>query len=303
MNLNHVGEIFSILCALFWAVAVVLFKKTGETVHPVSLNIFKNVLALVLCFPTLLAAGEPFLPAVDPWNYFVLALSGFLGITVADTLFFMCLNRLGANLTALVDCLYTPFVMFILFACFSEPIGLAAILGAALIISGILIGTIRAADFKVSRGDLASGIFFGAASMLLVAVGVVILKEPLGTHKSVFNSVPLLWATSFRIFAATVPLVLLVSPLKERGKYFACFRPSGVWKTMIPGSLLGTYFSMFIWLVGWKYTVHPAVAAILNQLALIFVLLLSAMFFNEKITSRKVLAVFLALAGGVIVLF
>jgi drug/metabolite transporter (DMT)-like permease len=37
----------------------------------------------------------------------------FLGITLADNLFFIALQRLGAGLWAVVECLYLPVVIFL----------------------------------------------------------------------------------------------------------------------------------------------------------------------------------------------
>src|SRR5512139_652984 len=63
--------------------------------HPVGLNLGKNVLGLVLIAPTLLLLGEPLAPAVPASATGLLLLSGVLGIAVSDTLFFSALNRLG----------------------------------------------------------------------------------------------------------------------------------------------------------------------------------------------------------------
>ena len=44
MNIQfpYAGEILSLSSAFFWALAVVIMKKIGEKVHPVTLNLFKN---------------------------------------------------------------------------------------------------------------------------------------------------------------------------------------------------------------------------------------------------------------------
>ncbi len=36
------GEVWALLAALIWSVAVILFKRTGEEVPPLALNLFKN---------------------------------------------------------------------------------------------------------------------------------------------------------------------------------------------------------------------------------------------------------------------
>ena len=105
----HLGEATALLTAIIWALAVIMFKKSGEEVHPVGLNLFKVIMAGVLLVPTALLFGENLLRPAPIEDYLLLLLSGVLGIGIADTLFFKSLNALGAGLSAIVDCLYSPF--------------------------------------------------------------------------------------------------------------------------------------------------------------------------------------------------
>ena len=43
LTFPYAGEILSLFSAIFWAFAVVLMKRAGETIHPVSMNLFKNL--------------------------------------------------------------------------------------------------------------------------------------------------------------------------------------------------------------------------------------------------------------------
>ena len=135
------GESLALITAVVWAIAVILFKKSGESVHPIGLNLFKNVLAVTLFIPTLWAIeGYVFRPA--PWqDYGLLLLSGALGIGVADTLFFHCLNRLGASLTAIVDCFYAPFIIGLSMVWLGDTLSWLQFLGVVLIISAVLTAT------------------------------------------------------------------------------------------------------------------------------------------------------------------
>ena len=57
-ELPYLGEILSLGCAIVWATAVVLFRKSGETMPPLGLNLFKDLLGLFLFIPTSLLFGE-----------------------------------------------------------------------------------------------------------------------------------------------------------------------------------------------------------------------------------------------------
>ncbi|MBU0617279.1 MAG: DMT family transporter, partial [Planctomycetes bacterium] len=105
MSTDLPGELFALLAALTWAFAMVLFKYSGERVTPLALNLFKNVVGVILLALTLLAApllpsllgGESLqqvlaLPARQIW---IMVLSGVIGIALGDTLFFYGLNMVG----------------------------------------------------------------------------------------------------------------------------------------------------------------------------------------------------------------
>src|SRR5512142_3050641 len=87
------GEFYSIACALIWAVAVILFRKGGEHVPPLALNLFKDTVGLGLFLVTLPLLGVSLTAHHPPSDWLVLLASGVLGIGFADTLFFACLNR------------------------------------------------------------------------------------------------------------------------------------------------------------------------------------------------------------------
>ena len=66
------------------------------------------------------------------------------------------------------------------------------------------------------------------------------------------------------------------------------------------GSIFGTFLSVIFWLAGFKYTLAGR-AAIYNQLATIFIILMAAVFLKEAMTRRKWLAVSSALSGALLV--
>jgi len=64
----------------------------------------------------------------------------------------------------------------------------------------------------------------------------------------------------------------------------------------MPGSFLGAYLGMILWLVGIRHTL-VVLAALLNQLSVVVVIVLAWIFLKEPLTARKGIAVLLA-AGG-----
>jgi drug/metabolite transporter (DMT)-like permease len=293
LNLPHLGEILALSCALLWAIAVILFRKSGETVSPSGLNLFKNTLALILFIPTSLILKVPLFPEISLGDYMIVMASGIIGLTISDTLFFRSLNLLGAELSAIVDCLYSPFIIGLSVLFLKERMSGLQILGVVLIISAVLgVSGIREKKY-ISKRDLGMGIFFGVLAMATMAVGIVMLKP-------VLNHTPLLWVTEARLLAGCAGLAVYIL-LNPRGKQIlGSLIAVRNWQYMLPGSFLGAYLAMVIWLGGMKYT-QASIASALNQTSNIFVFILAAIILKEPVTLIRILAIILAFSGVVLV--
>jgi drug/metabolite transporter (DMT)-like permease len=287
---RSLGEILALASAVAWAIAVVLFRVSGRRIHPIGLNLGKNLLALVLILPTLLVLSEPLAPAVPLGTVGLLLLSGILGIAVSDTLFFHALNRLGASLTAIVDCFYSPFVIALSFVLLGERLTLLQLAGAALVVSAVLTLSKEGKIEKLPRKDLAAGIVYGILAMFFVAFGIVMVKPVLG-------AVSVFWATFVRIAGGTIALAVLVPFLRNKRAILAPLIDRRNWRALVPASFFGSYLSLILWMGGMKYA-KASVAAVLNQLNTIFIVIIAAIFLKERLTGWKILAVGLAFLGA-----
>jgi drug/metabolite transporter (DMT)-like permease len=264
----------------------------------VALNLFKDALALVLFIPTLLLLNVPlFSPEHTVSDWVVLLLSGTLGIGIADSLFFAGLNRLGAGRASIVCSLYSPFVVICAYFYLDEPLGLPLVLGMGLMAGAILVGnwepwTARTAE---ERRRMAAGVALSAASVLLMAAGIVLAKP-------VLNRADPWWAATVRLIGGCAFLAAQGMSRRHRRAVIEAFRPNRSWRVAVPGGLLGAYVAMIIWIMGFKYT-SAGVAGVLNETNMIFVLILGAVFLHEPITTRKVAAVLMAFAGAAAVVW
>lgn len=289
------GEFYALMAAVTWACALVLFKRSGEKVSPLALNLFKNGIAIVLLAVTLAVIGQGVgtllaFPARDIW---ILILSGFLGIALADTIFFRALNLIGVGFISVVDCLYSPFVILFAAVLLHEDLTVPHYVGGGLIVAGVLISSRHAPPADRTRGQLALGVLLGATAIALMAFGIVIAKESL-------EGFALIWATMLRVLVGTGVLALAAAISPKRRAYWSVFRPSAVWKYSIPASVLGAYLAMIFWVAGFKYT-EASIAGILNQTSVVFAIILATVFLKERLTKRKMVSVALAASGAVLV--
>jgi drug/metabolite transporter (DMT)-like permease len=284
-----------LLTAVAWAFAVILFKKSGETVHPIGLNLFKDLFALVLFLPTMWLFGETLWRDAPAAEYALLLASGALGIGLGDTFFFKSLNLLGAGLTAIVDCLYSPFIIGMSMLFLAERLSVLQGVGAALVVAAVLAASLEWRKGLIGRRDLAFGILYGVLGLASMAVGIVMIKPLLERS-------PLLWATEIRVMGGVAALAVILLFHRRRRAIVSSVVSTRGWRYMLGGSFAGAYLAMVLWLAGMKYT-QASVAAALNQTANVFIFIFAALLLREPITRRRTLGIVLGFAGAVLVSF
>ncbi len=288
------GELFALGCAIVWATAVIFIKRAGETYSPFALNLFRVGVSSVLLIVTTLLAGQGLYRADVPLHvYLTLIASGVIAVGVADTMFHKGLNIIGAGITAIIDCLYSPLVVAFAFILLGERLSALHGLGMALILGGVLLASRIKPPGGHDRNTQVKGVLWAVGSMFALSFGVVIAK-------TVLDDVPVLWATTVRQVGAMAFMIVaaLISP--RRRAYLDTFRPRREWRFALPATILGSYFSLMLWLGGMKYT-DASIAAILNQTSTIFVLIFASIFLHEAFTRRKFAAAFLAICGILLV--
>jgi drug/metabolite transporter (DMT)-like permease len=287
------GELLALLTALIWAAAVILLKRSGESVPPFALNLFRVTVSSVLLLPTAFLAGQASVTSASLSDILLLVASGAIGVAISDTLFHASLNRIGAGISAIIDCLYSPLTVLLAFLALNERLSTLQLVGLALVLGGVFAAARHEPPHGVAPRQVAVGVVWGVLAMVALAVGIVIAKP-------VLDRSTLLWAATVRqvgCLAVMLPVALLS---RRRAQILGALRPSSVWLHSLPGAVLGSYLGLICWIGGLKYT-KVGVAAILNQSSTIYILILAAIFLKEPLTRRKLVASLVALAGIVLV--
>lgn len=294
-HIPYLGELLALATAVVWAFAVILFKKSGEGVHPLALNLFKNVLAAVLILPTMALAGQALLYAAPAREYWLLLLSGALGIGIADTLFFMSLNRLGAGLSAIADCLYSPSMISLSLIFLGERLALWQVVGAVMIISAVIGVTLGKRGEHLSRAQLWTGIAWAFLAVFLMAASIVIVWPILARS-------PVLWVSEWRLLGGVAVLIptLLLHP--DRRRILVSTASIKHWGYTVSGSFIGAYVSMMLWLGSMKFA-QVSTASALHQTSNVLVFVFAYLFLREPITLPRVVAIGFAVGGAYLVMF
>lgn len=294
------GQSYALLAAITWASALVLFKQCGERIPPIALNLFKNAIAIVLLVVTLAflvfldeGHGLAALAEFSTGDWCLLMLSGIIGIALADTVFFYALNLVGVGLVSIMDCAYSPMVILLSWLILAEKLTPFHYLGTLLVVAGVFVASRHDSPRNRTRGQMILGMLLAALAVWMMAFGIVIAKP-------ILEDFPIFWATTARMAAGSVLLMLFALLGTSWKRNYTVFRPTADWKYAVPASVLGTYFAMVFWIGGFKYT-YASVAAVLNQTSVVLAMVLASVFLKEAFGIRKVAAVVLAMTGVVLV--
>ncbi len=305
MTTDQMGQLFALLAALTWGLSLSFFRRSGESVNPLALNLFKNTVAIIF-FVLALIFLNTMQPGVHPLdltyhfrgqpveNLMILVVSGIVGIAIADTLLFYSLNAVGVSLFVIVECAYSPVTLLFAYWLLSEELQAAHLFGGALIMVGIAITAGEGRTPDRSMRDILIGLSYGFLYIAFMAVGIVYCKPVFQ-----IDGFPLLEATTIRLMAGTVALFFMMLASPRRKNLIKVFRPTKTWWLTIPGSFLGGTLAMWFWIAGFKYT-ETGVAAILNQTSVIFAIIFAYFLLGERMTYRRWAAVVLAMSGVLI---
>jgi len=295
-NSAYFGVGAALSAAVFWSIAVIIFKSASEEISPFLITPLKNTIAII-CFIFLF-----FFTDIPIWyngfetlDYFKILVSGILGMGLADIIFLYALSKIGANRIALINC-FEPVVIYILSAIFlSTALSNQQFLGFIIVIIAILI-----INYEKDMDDIdvllkRQGIMLQILAVILSSIGIVLIKPVLSKVTGNINIQ--LWVTAFRllpgvfvawfIFLFQKNKMLLIQPLKKSKNL----------KKIIISSGLGTFIALGCWIIGYANIEHPPIASILGQTSVIFIILLSWVFLKEKITSIRLASMSFALIG------
>ena len=297
----YIGEIAAIGAAIVWACATWIYGQFGHRFSAMQLNIIKGLVAsiMMLLVMPLIPMPEFELSANHFW---ILAISGIIGIAIGDSAYFSALKRIGANKTLLLESLAPPLsgVLALMF------------LGAALTLQswlGVVITTL-AVTFVVFQPSNSvtddstnqaqwSGIGYGLVASVCQASGVVISHYAL-----VAGDIPPLLGALIRLTIG-VFAVMMIIPFVERKPYSSIKRD--LWEMtkldklwLLSAIFVGTFLALWLQQIALK-NANPAIAQTLIATSPVFILVIYALK-GEKVSKQSLIGT-LAAVGGISLFF
>jgi drug/metabolite transporter (DMT)-like permease len=289
MNLSDhiIGGLFALSAAMMWAVASIMWRKLGDSVSSLAMNLGKGLVALVILGAIFAVTGIGHIPGRD---WLMLSVSGLLGITLGDTLFFLALMRLGPRRMLLMDALIPVATAGLAFAILGERLTPMGWVGGVLVIGGVvwvmrerMPQNVGDAPGEGGGGWLALGAVACNAVSILLAKGAASTTDPID-------------ATFVRILAGVAGLVVYGGVRMELRTWLAPFAKPRLLGVLVVASVIGTFFGIWFAQAALTHTT-ATVATILKGTTPIFILPLAIIFLKEKISPRAVVGAVVAVVG------
>lgn len=290
------GIVIALLCAVTWSCAVILLKISGSRMHPIALNLVKSLFGLPLLIATAyLFEGGIVWPAA--WSdSLLLLISGAIGIGISDGIVLRSMRYLKASQIAILECLFSPFVIILSMVFFGERPTLLMILGGLFIIASLLflkpeedaLGEISSTpDLHLAKGTL------------LMAVGLFMMAGGIVMVKPIFDRVPLFSLVTIRMIGGVIAAIVLFVFIPNRRREFRAVLETPQKLQLLGACFFSSYLSIILWIAGYKY-LQSTIAALLNQTSTVFTVLLAVIFLREKFTRGKIFATASAIIGVIL---
>ena len=287
------GELAALGAALTWSISISMYSHFGGGMRAHTLNLYKNIVALVALL-AFVAFAKPQAPS-DPTCLLWLALSGVIGLSIGDSAFFSSLKRLGAQMTAAMQCLCPPLTALIALLVLGEQLTRPEFIGMTmtlLSVGAVIIFNKRSGGIlDVLKGrELYIGLSCALLAALCQASSFVISRFAL-------QQTDALLGTTMRLLPAVIVLYLSAM-LRGEFKPLAALRQEKPANLFFLGvaAFLGSCLGLLLLGISTIYTKAGIAAAIAGTYP-VWIIPIAGLFLGERVTPKSAVFTLLAVCG------
>ncbi|MBW4441511.1 MAG: DMT family transporter [Plectolyngbya sp. WJT66-NPBG17] len=283
------GELAALMAAFIWACGSIVYTGVGRQITPLALNFTKGWIAIALLCLTFLITGQSF-PSIEFTPFFLLFLSGVIGIGFGDTAYFSALNSMGARRTLLFETLAPPLSAILALIFLQERLSVSAWLGIGLTIAGVIWVILeRTADTHGNIRPL-QGSLYGLLAAIGQAAGAVMSRAAL-----VNADIDSLWSTLIRLIGGTIALFVWILLQRQSREMIKPLRDRRLLIIIAGTAFISTYLGIWLQQISLKYAT-TGIAQALSSTSPLFVLPISQAI-GDQISMRSVIGVLISLFG------
>lgn len=283
------GIIVALLSAASWAFATVVFDRIGKVVPYVGITFLKGIFSIILMIVLLIFTGG--LHDIGIWEFSFLALSGIIGISLGDSLFFKSLQDLGAKVQVIFFLLGQIFTMILSLLLLGELLSLEQYIGAVVLLTGIVIVIWGKQD---NHPNKVRGIMCGLLSILCFSVSAIMVKMAIA-------EVEVITATFYRMLFGTIFTLGFGVVGKQLPSWIKPLKDKRLLILFILNVFVITYGGFLLSMVAIKL-ISVSLVSVLGTTEPVFVLLFAYLINKEKIAKQEVIGTMITLIGLFIII-
>lgn len=290
---NFIGESAALLTAFSWSFTSIFFTIAAKRAGSIAVNLLRLLLASVFLMVTHFFMFGNILPLnIEPFRWWWLGLSGFIGLVIGDTLLLQAFVIIGARLSMLLMAM-VPIISTVLAWLFlNEILTLMEIIAIIITLAGIAWVVLEKNNItdRNERRNYGIGILFGLGGALGQALALITAKKGLSPEFSALT------ATLIRIVVATIIFWIISFFRGTAQTSIMKIKSKSIFYPLLGGSIFGPFIGIWLSLIAIKYA-NIGIASTLMALPPIFLLPLSSWFFKEKLTFRSIIGTSVAIVG------
>lgn len=291
---NIIGEVAALAAALCYSLASASYTLAGRKLGASVSMALSLVISLVFLIPIHQALhGEPFPFAASPQRWLILGLSSLAGFVISALLLLRAFQYIGPRLTLLIGSTSPIYAAFLALLFLGQGLSPYAVIGILLVISGVVwvVSEDAAGSFSGRHADYGKGLATAFAAALTQGISFVLMSE------GVAADFP---AMSASLIRTIVGLVLLWAFISLRGKLrynlsLLAQEPRAL-ALIAAAALAGPVFGATLILLSLQFT-SVGISSTLTGTMPIFLLPISFVVFEERITIRAIVGTIVAIIG------
>lgn len=299
-----IGETLALLAALCWSIGLTLFRVPLRDRGADQVNFFKCSLGTVLfCVAAWAIAPADPLRGFTSEQMAIMAISGIVGMSLADSFLFMAIARIGGTRAIMLHATNPIFTVALAWISLREeldPLVLAGIVAA-------VVGTVLVVADRVGgreqhlRGRRSAGVLTGILAALGQAAGLLLMRRVFVEIDDQLQEDVTLYLPVCAIRLAAGALGLLAWSLYRYPREVLPMLISGrAWRQMALPTLVGTFLGILFMVSSLSFASTGVVAA-LTSMTPIFLMGIGLLVLKERYGPRSYLGVLIGV-GGVVLL-
>jgi len=304
--MQHLGEIISLVVAVFWTVTAIFADKASHRLGSMTTNVIRLVLAsLFLAILLWITLGHPYPVFADGKAWLWLGLSALVGYVFGDWCLFNSYLSIGARFGQLFMTLAPPMAAIAGWIMLGETLTWKSMLAMAVTLCGIAISILsRGEGHKVKLSLPLKGVLLGLGAGTGQGVGLVLSKigmqhyeaaVPAGAPELMETMLPFA-STMIRALIGSLGFLALMALQKDLPRLKAAFHDRKGMSYALILTLFGPVFGVSLSLMAVQYT-DAGIASTLMALTPVLIILPYAIMYKQKIRLKEIIGVTVSMAG------